>query len=378
MSLLLMLVVGLVLPLACAAEAGVADAHDLAVDLVERADGHKDRALREAKRDIRREARRESGGDARPVPNRRQNRRRNRVPKPAVAAAVVATPVSTRRNYYHPDRNETIIVEHEWSETYAWASNATVTYAETTTHSGNLSLVVVAPPQVAVMRSLTTSSPYSAAMQLHEDAGVMLRALRNLASATTPSAARIRSLLVLEELCHDMADADELHRVGGLHAVIAAMNDDLDHVRASAAWALSTCTQNNPTMQNASVELGVLPVLLHLAAEDTVDVCSRALLALNALLELNEARAMFEEMADAIEVLRRPLVELHENPRATRRALNLAELLVERNLFVWKAQLERLDLPRVVERLMRDHHDFDVRVSAARLTLALDGHPPSI
>jgi hypothetical protein len=355
--------------------------HELAIDLVERADGQKERALREAKRDVRREARREHP----PAPPPRE-RTRTRSRDPHALALAVSSAVApqrsrqqaVRRNYYHPDRDETVVVEHEWSEVFAWASNAsdgTVLHTQTTVHVGNVSHRVFAPG--VTVPAVHGAAPSASMLQLHEEAGVMVQALRELASATASSSARIRSLLVLEDLCHDVADADELHRAGGLRAVIEAMDDELDHVRASAAWALSTCTQNNPAMQNASVELGVLPVLLHLAAEDTADVCSRALLALNALLELNEARRMFEAMADAIEVLRRPLLELHDNPRATRRALTLAELLVQRNIAVWKAQLEALDLPRVVRDIMRNHKDFDVRVSAARVTLALDGYPPS-
>lgn len=89
------------------------------------------------------------------------------------------------------------------------------------------------------------------------------------------------------------------------------------------------------------MSLGAVPVLMNLAAADVPQVCSRALLALNALVELNAARVLFEDVVSksGMEALRRPLVD-QSDPRATRRALNLAHALVSRNLDSWKSYLE--------------------------------------
>eukprot|EP00177_Eucheuma_denticulatum_P005338 GFKZ01009697.1.p1 GENE.GFKZ01009697.1~~GFKZ01009697.1.p1 ORF type:complete len:519 (-),score=66.27 GFKZ01009697.1:328-1656(-) len=183
----------------------------------------------------------------------------------------------------------------------------------------------------------------------------------------------VNSLLMLEELCHSIDNGRDLQISGGILPILHALDSSHETVRSSAAWALATCCQNNPRVQNASLELDAVPRLSRLAASDkSPTVRGKALFALNALLEMEEARVKFEELPFAMDVLKRGLVDASDH-RATRRALNLTELLVHKNLDVWKTQLEAYDLPMVVERLMRSHPDIDVRESAARTIAALDG-----
>lgn len=186
---------------------------------------------------------------------------------------------------------------------------------------------------------------------------------------------KVRALLMLEELCHSIDNGRDLQISGGISPLLRALNSRHDKVRASAAWALATCCQNNPPVQNASLELNAVPKLSKLAAHDVnANVRSRALFALNAMLELESARIAFEELPHAIDAVRNALVDSSDF-RATRRALNLAELLVQKNLDAWKTQLEAWDVPILIERLMRTHPDIDVRESAARTIAALDGRP---
>jgi hypothetical protein len=174
------------------------------------------------------------------------------------------------------------------------------------------------------------------------------------------------------QLCHGTEEASDLRAAGGLRVVVGDLSAGAAEVRASAALALSSCAQNNPAVQENALSLGAVPVLMALAARDEPAVCSRALLALNALVELNAARALFEDVASrsGIEALRRPLVE-GGNARATRRALNLAELLAARNLDAWKTYIEAWDLSPVIEALLY-HRDADVREASARLIAVLE------
>lgn len=182
-----------------------------------------------------------------------------------------------------------------------------------------------------------------------------------------------RALLMLEELCHSIDNGRDLQISGGIRPVLNALESNHEVVRASAAWAIATCCQNNPPVQNASLNLGAVPLLSRLAAQDeSTMVRARALFALNALLELEEARGKFEELPNAIDVLRNALLD-RSDKRMTRRALNLTELLVGKNLDMWKTQLEAYDVPNLVEIIMRSHPDTDVRESAARTIAALDG-----
>lgn len=202
---------------------------------------------------------------------------------------------------------------------------------------------------------------------------LMRRNVDALDSKRVSVTSRVNALLMLEELCHSIDNGRDLQISGGIEPIIRAMSNSHDTVRASAAWALATCCQNNPPVQNASVALDAVPILARLAAQDVSStVRSRALFALNAMLEHEPARLSFEELSSAVQVVRRALVD-QSDFRATRRALNLAELLVRRNLDSWKTTLESWDIPPVVDRLMRTHRDIDVRESAARVIAALDG-----
>lgn len=183
----------------------------------------------------------------------------------------------------------------------------------------------------------------------------------------------VHALQVVEELCHSIDNGRDLQVSGGLAPLLGALDSRHDAVRASAAWALATCCQNNPPVQNASLALGAVPRLARLAVRDgSAAVRSKALFALNALLELESARVAFEELPFAVHVVRKALLDPSDH-RATRRALNLTELLVQKNLDAWKTQLEAWDVPVLIERIMRSHPDNDVRESAARTIAALDG-----
>lgn len=209
------------------------------------------------------------------------------------------------------------------------------------------------------------------------DFDVIKQSVHALDSGRQTPARQVNVLLLLEEMCHSIDNGHDLQISGGIQPVIKALSSNHDAVRASAAWALATCCQNNPVVQNASLELNAVPKLSFLAARDkSATVRAKALFALNTMLELEKARLAFEELPFAMDVLRRALVD-RSDFRATRRALNLTELLVQKNLDAWKTQLEAWDIPVLVEGLMRSHPDIDVRESAARTIAALDGRSVS-
>lgn len=197
--------------------------------------------------------------------------------------------------------------------------------------------------------------------------------LRSIAALQTKSPSRASAALrVVEELCHSIDHGRALEQSGGLSYILAALSSRHRAVRASAAWAIATCSQNNPPVQRAALKGGAVATLARLVWQDRLTVRARALFALNAVLVMEEARIAFEKLPFATQVLTAPLWD-NRDFRATRRALNLVELLLRRNLDVWKTQLEAWDVPLLVEKLMREHVDLDVRESAARIIAALDG-----
>lgn len=403
-------------------EDGAEEKRKIAQELISRADAHKEHSMRDVlrervpptKRKLKDGSRHSQGGAKKweghtdvvgeQIPHVKQHFKDDTSRKESRGIESQAS-----REREHPKEkyvsSEPVLLR-TWAEVFQWAINSTVVHAETASFLNSSRLTVSAKKKGTALpttsgkqhpslpavgghlkserrlhvrgverntRNFDVSSFYASEYATEAEADIMFRALRVLHESPRSNVqGLVQSLLILEELCHGIDNGRDLHAAGGLKEVVRLMSAEHAEVRASAAWALGTCAQNNPTVQNASVTLGAVPVLVFLAADDVdVGVCSRALLALNALLELSPARDKFEELPQGIEALRRPLVELSD-VRATRRALNLAELLVRRNLELWKTQLEVWEFGPVVERLMRSHNDFDVRESAARLINALD------
>lgn len=199
--------------------------------------------------------------------------------------------------------------------------------------------------------------------------------LRSVAALKTNSAATATAALrTVEELCHSIHNGQALERqTDGFQPILNALNSRHRRVRASAAWAVATCSQNNRPVQKALLDAGAVTTLARLAVEDVLNVRARALFALNALVGMEEARIAFEKLPYATQVVMAGLKDTRDY-RATRRALNLAELLVRKNLDAWKTQLEAWDVPLIIENLLRHHPNIDVRESAARIITALDGN----
>lgn len=208
--------------------------------------------------------------------------------------------------------------------------------------------------------------PSEAEMEVH-----LLR--QSIAALNTTSASEATAALrVLQELCHSIHNGRALETAGGIERVLDVLASRHRRVRATALWAVATCCQNNPPVQKAALRNGAVQTLATIAWKDVLTVRARALFALNALLGMEEARETFEKLPYATNVVIAALRDGRDF-RATRRALNLIELLVGRNLDAWKTQLEAWDIPAIIERLMREHTDVDVRESAARIIAALDG-----
>ncbi|PXF46009.1 Hsp70 nucleotide exchange factor fes1 [Gracilariopsis chorda] len=228
-------------------------------------------------------------------------------------------------------------------------------------------------PESPSEKSNTHSSSFSASFAEYSEFDLLRQNIHILETPEVGVSRVVTALLQLEELCHSIDNGRDLQLSGGLKPLVKSLSASQHVVRANAAWALATCCQNNPTVQNASLQLDAVPTLARLAAnDDATTVRARALFALNAILEVEDARVVFEHLPSSIDALRRSLSD-SRNIRATRRALNLAELLLTKNLDTWKTMLEAWDLPIIVERLMRQHRNSDVRESAARAIAAMDG-----
>lgn len=85
----------------------------------------------------------------------------------------------------------------------------------------------------------------------------------------------------LMEIVENIDQARDLHTVGGLSALLGLLDAQHATLRWRAAEVIATCAQNNPHVQLAFVEDGVLPRLLPLLGDDHPAVRAKGLLALS-------------------------------------------------------------------------------------------------
>jgi len=115
-----------------------------------------------------------------------------------------------------------------------------------------------------------------------------VEALRNAARGETTSEEDGERLeMVLEDLIERVENVDnagDLHTIGGMEALIGTMKCSRASVRALAAEALATTTQNHPKAQKHALEEGAMGVLIEAAISGADDeVRGKALFALSSL-----------------------------------------------------------------------------------------------
>lgn len=103
---------------------------------------------------------------------------------------------------------------------------------------------------------------------------------------------RLYALRLLQHVCHGMEAALDLHAFGGLSTIADALDDRNATIRAVAAHALATASQNNPQVQAGAVAAHALPRLVEHAARDDEarDVRASCLFAILSLVENEQAR----------------------------------------------------------------------------------------
>lgn len=121
------------------------------------------------------------------------------------------------------------------------------------------------------------------------DAELMKIAIKDLNNASTSLEDRYRALLELLELVEPLDNANDLNKLGGLHAVTQELKHYDSGIRATAAWVLGKASQNNPTFQQQVLELGVLSRLIAMVKSSSIEEGIKALYAVSALTRNNLA-----------------------------------------------------------------------------------------
>ncbi|KAL1550550.1 hsp70 nucleotide exchange factor FES1 [Salvia divinorum] len=130
------------------------------------------------------------------------------------------------------------------------------------------------------------------------DAELMKIAINDLNNLSISLDDRHRALQELLILVEPIDNANELHKLGGLTAVIKDLNHSNPDIRTISAWILGTASQNNPFVQNQILELGALAKLIERAHSEFVEEAIKALHAISALIRNNlEGQQLFYKEA---------------------------------------------------------------------------------
>ncbi|KAL9151925.1 hypothetical protein ABFS82_11G084100 [Erythranthe guttata] len=127
-------------------------------------------------------------------------------------------------------------------------------------------------------------------LQMPSDAKLMTVAINDLNNLSLSLEDRRRALQELLVLVEPIENANDLHKLGGLTAVIKELNNPNPEIRIISAWILGKASQNNPFVQNQVLllyqilELGVLAKLMEMAHSDFVEEATKSLYAISALI----------------------------------------------------------------------------------------------
>ncbi|GER39227.1 Hsp70 nucleotide exchange factor FES1 [Striga asiatica] len=119
------------------------------------------------------------------------------------------------------------------------------------------------------------------------DAQLMKIAIDDLNNSSIPFEDRHRALQELLVLVEPIDNANDLHKLGGLTAVIRELNNANPEIRTISAWILGKASQNNPLVQNQILTLGTLAKLIEMVHSDSIEEATKALYAVSALIRNN-------------------------------------------------------------------------------------------
>ncbi|XP_067313505.1 nucleotide exchange factor SIL1 [Pseudorasbora parva] len=122
-------------------------------------------------------------------------------------------------------------------------------------------------------------------MLVETDVQVMTKILNLFNNTNSTTDEKVKALLDLEYLVHQVDNAQNLVSMGGMQLVVNALNSTDIRLQESAAFVLGSAVSSNPSVQVEAVEGGALQKLLTLlATQRPMAVKKKALFALASLL----------------------------------------------------------------------------------------------
>lgn len=169
-------------------------------------------------------------------------------------------------------------------------------------------------------------------LKMPSDAQLMKTAIDDLNNSSVSLEDRHRALEELLILVEPIDNANDLHKLGGLTAVIGELDHPDPEIRTISAWVLGKASQNNPVVQKQILELGPLTKLMDMVNSTFTDEAIKALYALSALISNNpEGQDSFYREAGHL-MLQNILSNSSTDIRLRRKSLFLVADLVESQL----------------------------------------------
>ncbi|GBG73488.1 hypothetical protein CBR_g16829 [Chara braunii] len=166
-------------------------------------------------------------------------------------------------------------------------------------------------------------------LRMPSDAELMTVAIKDLQNDALSKEEHLRALDELLILVEPIDNANDLHKLGGLVAVLRMLNSSHSEVRATAAWVLGKAAQNNPLVQLQILELGALSHLMRMVQADDREEAVKALHAVSAVVRnLEEAQTIFIRNG-GLRLLRSLLIHERMDVRLKRKAIVLISQWVE-------------------------------------------------
>ncbi|CAL5203443.1 unnamed protein product [Lathyrus oleraceus] len=165
------------------------------------------------------------------------------------------------------------------------------------------------------------------------DAELMKISISDLNNVSISLEDRYRALLELLELVEPLDNANDLNKLGGLYALAQQLNHADPGIRALTAWVLGKASQNNPTVQQQVLELGILSKLIVMVKSDSIEEGIKALYAVSALIRNNiPSQELFYAEAGGLmlqDILRNASIDIKLRRKAVLLLTDLAEYQLE-------------------------------------------------
>ncbi|XP_063301455.1 nucleotide exchange factor SIL1 [Pelobates fuscus] len=181
-------------------------------------------------------------------------------------------------------------------------------------------------------------------INIETDFDIMTRIINRFNHSMSTLAEKLDALYELEYYVHQVDNAQDLHKLGGLQLLINSLNSTEPSLIEHSAFVVGSALASNPNVQIQAFEGGALQKLLViLATEQSVSVKKKALYALSSLLrQFPYAQHQFLKLG-GLQVLKNLFREKNGEPLFVRIITLLYDLIMETLLLYEESNIDHIE-----------------------------------